>query len=175
MLALQSLLEGKAKQFWMTLRADKRSSYTGAKDALKQRFPTHTDDSREWASKARAICEMNTLSQGPLSSEKYVDKANDLFATLGEEYSMVLATKFVDGIGDNIVKYLIDVQAEDVYRFPEVIKAFEKCMKSQQRRELAAQRLEESREVFNSNTEIIIRVINSQPSSCTWFLAQATN
>jgi len=37
-----------------------------------------------------------------MTSDLYVEKANDLFATLGDEYSLMLATKFVDGITDGL-------------------------------------------------------------------------
>ena len=43
---------------------------------------------------------MHSLKQGAMSSDEYIDKFNDLFAILGEEYSMILATKFMDGICD---------------------------------------------------------------------------
>jgi len=51
---------------------------------------------------------MNILTQGSLTSEQYVEKANDLYAMLGYEYSLVLATKFVDRIVDDTTKIMID-------------------------------------------------------------------
>jgi len=38
---------------------------------------------------------------------------------------------------------MIDAQFEEAYRFPEVIKAYEKCTKSLRRKELATYRVEE--------------------------------
>ena len=44
------------------------------------------------------------LTQGSLTREQYVERANDLFAMLGDEYSLVLATQFVDRIVDDTTK-----------------------------------------------------------------------
>ncbi|RPB24947.1 hypothetical protein L211DRAFT_848314 [Terfezia boudieri ATCC MYA-4762] len=57
---------------------------------------------------------------GTLTSGKYVEKAKDIFVALGEEYSSVLATKFVDGLADDSTKLLIDSQFDKAYHFPEV-------------------------------------------------------
>lgn len=43
-LALQGHLDGKARAFWMTLRADRKATFVLASEALKQRFPTHDDE-----------------------------------------------------------------------------------------------------------------------------------
>lgn len=63
MLALQSHLEGKAKQFWLTSKADKKATYGLALNALKLRFPTRNGGLREWAAKARAVAEINELTK----------------------------------------------------------------------------------------------------------------
>ena len=51
---------------------------------------------------------MHSLEQGALSSDEYIDKSNDLFVVLGEEYSMVLAIKFMDGIRDPMTRVMVD-------------------------------------------------------------------
>ena len=43
-LALLTHLEGKARQFWITLKADKKTTYNAAARALKQRFRTQFDE-----------------------------------------------------------------------------------------------------------------------------------
>jgi len=109
-LAVQSNLDGKAKQFLLTLNADKKTTYVLASNALKTRFPTRNNDLVEWAAKARAVTEMNGLVQGTMTSDQYVEKANDLFNTLGDEYSLMLASKFVDGITDDMTRIMTDAQ-----------------------------------------------------------------
>lgn len=111
-LALQSHLEGEAKQFWVTLKADKKASFEAASNALKQRFQVQNTGLEEWAEKAQAISNLNNLSQGGLSGEKYVERASRIFAVLGEEYSSVIATKFVDGLLDDTTRIMIDAQVE---------------------------------------------------------------
>lgn len=153
-LALQSHLDGKAKSYWLTLRAEKKATFALAAAALKLRFPARNDEMGGWAEKARSISEMNTMTQGALTSEQYVEKASDLFAILGKEYSIILATKFVDGIVDDTTKIMIDAQFDEAYSFPAVIKAYEKCTKSLRRKEVAARRPEE-RESTKSDAELM--------------------
>ncbi|KAF8446512.1 hypothetical protein BGX38DRAFT_1309683 [Terfezia claveryi] len=105
--------------------------------------------------KARAIGEMNVLSQRNLTSEQYVEKASDIFATLGDEYSMMLATKFVDGIVDVSTKVTIDAQFDEAYRFPEMLRVYEKCTKSLRHTETASHRPEEIKEDTKIETEIL--------------------
>jgi len=154
-LILQGYLEGKALQFWLTLAAEKKATFELAAEALKQRFPSCNDTLRVWTAKAKAISEMNTLTQGNLTSEQYVERANDLFAILGNVYSSVLSTKFVDGIVDRSTKISIDAQFDEAYRFPEVIQIYQKCTKSLRRTETVVQIPEESREHEKSETEIM--------------------
>ncbi|KAF8416119.1 hypothetical protein BGX38DRAFT_1281039 [Terfezia claveryi] len=100
-------------------------------------------DFDEWAGKAQAIADLNNLCQGKLMSAEYVAKANGIFSVLGAEYSSVLATKFVDGLEDNHTKDLIDSQFNEVYNFPEVIRAYAKSTKALRRREIASQKTQE--------------------------------
>ena len=139
-LALQSHLEGKAKAFLIALRPTSKTTYALAAAALCQRFlvrPEARGD--EWASKAQAVAEMHSLEQGALSSEEYIDKSNDLFAVLGEEYSMVLATKFMDGIRDPMTRVMVDSQVDKPYALPAVLRVFSKSTKSICRQELINQ------------------------------------
>ena len=80
--------------------------------------------------KARAVAEMCSLNQGAMSSDEYIDKSNDLFAILGEEYSMVLATKFMDGIRDPTTRVIVDSQVDEPYTLLAVLRAFLKSTKS---------------------------------------------
>jgi len=139
---LQGHLDGKAKQFWLSLRSDKKVTFELASQALKRKFPTYEDDLGDWEEKVKAVSEMNMLMQGSLTSAQYVEKANNLFNVLGEEYSLVLATKFVDGIIDDNTKLTVDAQLDGAYNFPDMIKAYEKYTKFLRHREMMKQRPE---------------------------------
>ncbi|RPB26537.1 hypothetical protein L211DRAFT_847168 [Terfezia boudieri ATCC MYA-4762] len=121
------------------LEADKKVNFALAANTLRQCFPTRNDAMGAWSAKARVVVEMNVLTQGTLTSEQYIEKASDLFAMLGNEYSVMLATKFVDGIGDMSTKVTIDAQFEEAYQFPEMLRIYEKCTKSLRRTETASQ------------------------------------
>ena len=47
---------------------------------------------------------MNNLSQGTRTSEGYAEYAQELYAKLGQEYAVSLATRFVDGINNQVVQ-----------------------------------------------------------------------
>ena len=109
---------------------------------------------------------MHSLEQGVLSSDEYIDKSNDLFAILGEEYSMVLATKFMDGIRDPMTRVMVDSQVDEPYALPAVLRAFSKSTKSIRQQELMSQQVDERRgnkldaadvmmEAMRNNTEAI--------------------
>lgn len=105
------------------------------------------------------ISDLTNLAQGTLTSGKYVEKAKDIFVALGEEYSSVLATKFVDGLADDSTKLLIDSQFDKAYHFPEVIKAYAKCTRSLRRKEMAFQRPARRKETTKSETELIMETM----------------
>ena len=140
-LILQGHLDGKAKQFWLTLRTNKKTTFELASEALRQRFPKRNNSLEGWAETVRPISEMSVLTQGTLTSQQYVEKAIDLFALLGDEYSLVLATKFIDGIANDALRTIIDAQFDKAYSSVEVIKVYEKCTKSLRRQEIARQQL----------------------------------
>ena len=72
----------------------------------------------------------------------------------------MLATKFVDGAADNTLKIMIDTQFDGAYRFPNVIKAYEKCTKSLRRQEMSRQRPEDpAKEVFKSSQELMLEAM----------------
>lgn len=88
-------------------------------------------DNAERAVKAGALAEMDALTQGDLTSEEYhIDKANDLFALLGENQSRALATKFMDGIRDTGVQSAVHSQVEEPYNVPDLLKIFDKSLPS---------------------------------------------
>ena len=120
----------------MSLRAESKATYVLAIQALCQRFPTHINDNAERAVKARALAEMDALTQGDLTSEEYIERANDLFAILGEDQSRALATKFMDRIKDSGVQVTVDSQVEEPYNdLPDMLRIFDKSTRSTRRRE----------------------------------------
>lgn len=134
-LTLQSHLIGKAKQFWVSLRASQKATYELAATALRTRFPVR--DARTGLSqKSQAIAEMNSLKQGVSPCDDYAEKAGDLYAILGDDFSEELAIKFVDGIDDENIKGNIDALIDN-YTFQAVVTAFDKCTKSRRRKEMA--------------------------------------
>ena len=80
-----------------------------------------------------------------MSSDEYIDKSNDLFAILGEEYSMVLATKFMYGIRDPTARGMVDSQVDEPYALPAVLRSFSKSTKSIRRHEMMSQQVDERR------------------------------
>ncbi|KAF8436078.1 hypothetical protein BGX38DRAFT_1333135 [Terfezia claveryi] len=128
---LQSYLDGKAKQYWITLKADKKATFDISASILIQRFTRPVDDLDEWAEKSHAIWDLNNLSQ---------------------------ATKFVDGLADDSTKLIIDFQLEAAYTFLEVVKVYTKSTRFLRRKEKAAQQLEKifiptSTQVFDSGVD----------------------
>jgi len=105
---LQGRLDGKAKQFWLSLRAEKKATFNTASEALKSKFPDRVDDHQEWVIKSKAISDLNNLAQGSMTGDKYAEKAKEIFNILGDEYSRVLATKFMDGLADDAIQVIID-------------------------------------------------------------------
>ena len=54
-LALQGLLDDKAREFWSSLRREKKATFQLAAAALRERFPPdREDDASEWTVKLRA-------------------------------------------------------------------------------------------------------------------------
>ena len=82
--------------------------------------------------------EMNNLVQGDLTGDEYVEKVQDIYARLGDEYALSLATRFIDGINDRMVQLQVDGQLRGVYTpFREVIQVYLGCTASLRRREVA--------------------------------------
>jgi len=67
-LALKGHLKGKARQFWLCLRSDKKATFKLASQVLKRKFLTYEDRLGDWEKKAKAVSEMNTLMQDNLTS-----------------------------------------------------------------------------------------------------------
>ncbi|KAF8437380.1 hypothetical protein BGX38DRAFT_1283431, partial [Terfezia claveryi] len=61
-LTLQKYLDGEVKQFWGTLKADKKATFEIAANVLEQRFNHPVDDFDEWAQRSQAIGDLNNLS-----------------------------------------------------------------------------------------------------------------
>jgi len=99
------------------------------------------------------------LIQGSLTSAQYVEKANDIFNVLGEEYFLVLATKFVDGIIDDNAKLTVDAQLDEVYNFLDVIKAYEKYTKFLCHREMMKQRPEPVKDSSKTEQEMMVEAM----------------
>ena len=97
-------LAGRARDFLMELNPTSKATYEQATTALKQRFPTQSHETARWTSKSRALAEMNSLTQGNITSEEYLEKAKELYAVLGDEHALSLVTQFVDGINDHAVQ-----------------------------------------------------------------------
>ena len=139
-LALQGLLDGKARKFWSSLRREKKATFQLAAAALRERFPPdREDDASEWTVKLRAWAEMGELKQGELTSKEYAEKAEGLFAALGDEHSVMLANKFLQGLRDPMLKYVMDGHLEAPFRFREVIRVFTRCTQTLRQEEAARQ------------------------------------
>jgi len=164
-LTLQGHLEGKARQFWLSLRAEKKATFLTASEALKSKFPERVDDYREWAIKYKAISDLNNLVQGSMTVDKYAEKAKEIFNVLGDEYSRVLATKFMDGLADDAIQVTIDNEMTEDSKFPEMMTIYERCTKTRRRREMAFQQPElKQKEPAKSEQEMMLEMIknNSQ-------------
>ena len=142
-LTLQSNLDGPARQYWFSLKADVRASYTETAAALRLRFPDENEADGESA-RDQAIADLTNLEQGALTSKEYADKAGQLFTLLGGDYSRILASKFVGGIQDLNLRVLVDSQFEGVYLFPDALKAFRRCMRIMRQRETQKKEVKEN-------------------------------
>ena len=102
-----------------------------------------------------------------MSSDEYIDKSNDLFSILGEEYSMVLATKFMDGIRDPTTRVMVDSQVDEPYALPAVLRAFSKSTKSIRRQEMMSQKVDERRGNKMDAADIMMEAMkNNQQMVC---------
>lgn len=138
-LTIQGYLEGPALQFWLSLAATTKATYEAAAGALRQRFSDELDDDEEFSNEEQAVIDMNNLTKGAMGSKEYADKAKDLYAVVGNDYSRVLANKFIDGIKEPTMRALVDAQINGRGLFPEVLKAFRCCTKSIRRSEAMSQ------------------------------------
>ena len=123
------------------------------------------DDYREWAIKYKAISDLNNLVQGSMTVDKYAEKAKEIFNVLGDEYSRVLATKFMDGLADDAIQVTIDNEMTEDSKFPEMMTIYERCTKTRRRREMAFQQPElKQKEPAKSEQEMMLEMIknNSQ-------------
>lgn len=70
-------LIGQAKDFWMELNPMKKVTYTLATNALRDRFPVPNHETLQRNSRVKAMAEMNSLTQGNLTSNEYIKKAKN--------------------------------------------------------------------------------------------------
>ena len=137
-LVLQNHLDGKARHYWTLLAREKKDTFAHAAAALRERFPVTSNTAG--AARMRAMTEVNGLTQGDMTSEEYVTKAEELFAVLGNDYSEVLATKFLDGLSDQVLQYTVYAQAAEPLAFSDVIRVFLKCARPVRAREALQQK-----------------------------------
>ena len=122
---LESYLRGRAYEYWMAMNPTNKTTFDLATAALKRRFPRLNYDAARWNMKIKAQAEMDGLHQGNMTSDEYIEKANELYDTLGEEYALTLSTRFVDGIDNRAVQVHVDTQTGGNYTsFPAVIRAY---------------------------------------------------
>lgn len=151
-------LMGRARLFWQELGPTKKTTYELATSALRQRFPVPNHEIARLDSRNRAIMEMNNLVQGSLTGDEYVERVQDIYAKLGEEYALSLATRFVDGINDRMVQIQVDGQLRGVYTpFQEVIQAYLGCTATLRRREAAVLARNSQPEPESQGYEHVIR------------------
>ena len=81
---LHRYLMGRARQ---ELNPAGKTIYELATAVLRQRFPALNHETARLGSRNRAIAEMNSLTQGNMTSEEYVEKAQELYAKLRNEYA----------------------------------------------------------------------------------------
>ena len=121
-------LIGQAKDFWMELNPMKKVTYTLATNALRDRFPVPNHETLQRNSRVKAMAEMNSLTQGNLTSNEYIKKAKNTWSDkqrISEEHAFTLATKFVEGIKERAVQVQVDYHTRGNYaRFSEVIQAY---------------------------------------------------
>ena len=85
----------------------------------------------------REVAGMGELKQGELTSKEYAEKAEGLFVALGDEHSVMLANKFLQGLRDPMLKYVMDGHLEAPLRFREVIRVFTRCTQTLRQEEAA--------------------------------------
>lgn len=135
---LESYLVGRAYDYWVSLNPTHKATFDLASTALKRKFPRPNYEVTRWNVRIKAQAEMNSLTQGDMTTEEYVEKANELYDTLGEEYALALSTKFVDGINDRAVQVHVDTQTRGNYTsFLNVIQAYTIATTSIRRQEMA--------------------------------------
>ena len=135
---LHRYLIGRARIFWHEMSPTKKINYEMATTALRQRFPVPNHEIARLDGRNRAIMEFNNLTQGNLTGDEYVERVQDIYAKLGDDYALSLATRFVDGINDRMVQIQVDGQLKGMYTpFQDVIQAYLGCTATMRRREAA--------------------------------------
>ena len=138
---LESYLVGRAYECWMAMNPANKATFDLASTALKRRFPRPNYDAARWNMRIKAQAEMDGLTQGHMTSDEYIEKANELYDTLGEEYALTLSTRFVDGINDRAVQVHVDTQTGGNYTsFQAVIRAYTIATTTIRRQEMAKRR-----------------------------------
>ena len=150
-------LIGRARQFWMELAPGHKETYDLAAAALRRRFPKPSHTTVSWNSRTKAITEMNILSQGNMTTEEYMEKANELYTVLGEDHAISLATRFVDGINDRTVQIQVDTQMRGEYTpFAAVIQAYSYSTTTIRRQEVARKKQETHAEPKQQDLQQVI-------------------
>ena len=140
--------------FLNELSPTKRATYALATAELRRRFPSPNHEATRLDMRNRAIAEMNNLTQGTRTSEEYAEYVQELYTRLGEEYEVSLATRFVDGINNEVIQIQVDGHLRGVYTpFSEVIQVYLGCTTTLRRKEAATVK-EMSVGVKETNAEV---------------------
>ena len=89
------------------------------------------------------------LEQGVRNDEEYVLHVKALSAVLGEPFGMVLASKFIQGIRDPIIKKVVHCQLDDRYNLGQAIKAFRRATRDERAILAQQQQVKEASSEFN--------------------------
>lgn len=136
---LHKHLTGRANIFWYELTPEKRATYALAAAELGRRFPAPNHDMTRLDMRNQAIAEMNSLTQGTRTSKAYAEYAQDLYTKLGDEYAVALATRFIDGINNQVIQIQLDGHLNGVYTpFSQVIRVYLACTTTVRRKEAVA-------------------------------------
>lgn len=134
LLTFQSMLEGKAKQWWnYQARSEQKLTYETARVAIVARFPTSEAGTSEELGKAMAA--FNVLKQNGRSVEDYIEHVTELHSVLGNDFQNLLAMRFINGIESDNTRQAVDAQVEEPYTLVAVLAAYRKSTKSIRRLE----------------------------------------
>jgi len=96
-----------------------------------------------------------------MTGDKYAEKAKKIFNILGDEYSRVLAIKFMDGLADDAIQVIIDNEMTEGSKFSKMMTIYERCTKTHRRREIAFQQSELKKEPAKSGQEMMLEMMKN--------------